>query len=278
MPRQKQVEILVVGNELLNGTTLDTNSFWLSKELVKIGFKVQEKTTVRDELPAIKSAFKNCIAKKPNWVFSIGGMGPTYDDMTVRGLSLSLGRKLKLDPTAVRMLKESYKRRANLLKRPTRKLTKASLKMAMLPRGATPIQNPVGSAPSVLVEHSGVRIVSLPGVPSEMKTIFLKQVRPMMRKDSNFVHAEEWIRIKGISESRLSPTISETYRKYGQVLYVKSHPRGFENGRSVIHVQIILTTQLKGKKKGLSILNEAAQRIEVAARRLGGSVSRIKSI
>jgi molybdopterin-biosynthesis enzyme MoeA-like protein len=137
MADQKRVEILVVGNELLNGTTLDTNSFWLSRELGRSGLRVERKTTVRDELPEISTAFRQCISRKPDWVFSIGGLGPTYDDMTVRGLALALGRRLKLDPVAVAMLKESYRRRALLLKKPVRRLGNASLKMAMIPVGET---------------------------------------------------------------------------------------------------------------------------------------------
>ena len=90
-----RAEILVVGNELLNGTTLDTNSFWLSKELAKTGVKVERKTTVRDELSAISLAFKQCISRKPDWVFSAGGLGPTYDDMTVRGPRARIGQKIE---------------------------------------------------------------------------------------------------------------------------------------------------------------------------------------
>ena len=272
-----RAEILVVGNELLNGTTLDTNSFWLSKELAKTGVKVERKTTVRDELSAISLAFKQCISRKPDWVFSVGGLGPTYDDMTVRGLALALGKRLKLDPAAVRMLKESYKRRARFFKRPVKRLGKASMKMAMIPQGAKPLHNPVGSAPAVSARFGPTRIVSLPGVPSEMKGIFLTEVVPLL-KSSSFTNAEEWIRLQGISESQLSPTISRISRKHASLLYVKSHPKGFERGQSIIQVQIILTAPMDGRKAGLEALRDATREMEIAARKLGARVSRVKSV
>jgi len=272
-----RAEILIVGNELLNGTTLDTNSFWLSKELVRTGFMVDRKTTVRDELPAISLAFKQCISRKPDWVFSVGGLGPTYDDMTVCGLALALHRRLKLDPEAVGMLRENYKERARLFKRPVKRLTKASMKMAMIPQGAKPLHNPVGSAPAILARSGQTRIVSLPGVPSEMKGIFLNAVVPLL-KNSSFTNAEEWIRLQGISESQLSPTISRISRKHDPLLYVKSHPKGFENGLSVIQVQLILITTLQERRAGLKDLNDAAREMEIASRKLGARVTRVKSI
>jgi len=277
-PRQKRAEILVVGNELLNGTTLDTNSFWISKKLVKLGFKVERKTIVRDELHAISVAFKQCLSRKPEWVFSVGGLGPTYDDMTSRGLALSLKKRLMRDANAVNMVRISYKRRSAIFKMSGRRLTKSSLKMAMIPQGTTPLQNPVGSAPAVLAKCGSTRILLLPGVPAEMKAIFLDSAVPLLRKTSNFVRAENWIKLVGISESRLSPVISRISRRYESLLYIKSHPRGFEKGESVIHVQIILTTRPDGKNAGFIAIEDASRAIEAASRKMGAKVSRTKSV
>ena len=197
MEDQKRVEIIVVGNELLNGTTLDTNSFWLCRELSSIGFKVVKRTTVRDELAVISLTFKQSISTRPHWIFSIGGLGPTYDDMTVQGLALALRKDLKLDSEAVRMLRESFRRRA-FLGRPTKRLSATSLKMARIPEGSRPLQNPVGSAPAVLISHENTRIVALPGVPSEMKAIVKKLLVSQLREDSDFIKAEDWLKIVGL--------------------------------------------------------------------------------
>jgi nicotinamide-nucleotide amidase len=275
---QERVDILVVGNELLNGTTLDTNSFWLSKELTKLGYRVDQKLTVRDDLRIISLALKQCICRKPDWIFSVGGLGPTFDDMTLHALALSIGKRLKPDPDAVSMLRDSYRRRAGAAKASVIRLTKSRMKMANIPLGAKPLRNPVGSAPAVLTKLGNTRIVSLPGVPAEMKSIFSKEVVPLLNRESTFVIAEEWIRIVGVSESKLSPVIFRVLTKFKPLLYIKSHPRGFQNGVPVIQIQLILTTAANAKKAGLERLLDATRQMELAARKLGARVSRLKSI
>lgn len=275
---QKRVEIIVVGNELLNGTTLDTNSFWLSKQCSKIGFKVERKITVRDELPEISLAFRQSISRRPDRIFSVGGLGPTYDDMTVRGLALALRRNLILDQKAVEMLRANYRRRALFFMRQTRRLSKSSLKMAMIPSGSKALPNPVGSAPAVQFTNGETKIVTLPGVPSEMKSIMIKEIIPIMRAETDFVRAEEWLKISGLSESRLSPIFTRMSKKYGDLIYIKSHPRGFENGKSVIHVQMVMTTHSIEKNAGLDKLSGATQKLGLEARKLGAEVLRLKSV
>ncbi len=268
-----------MGNELLNGTTLDTNSHWISAELTGLGVKVSRKTTIRDEMGVISATFLECLTQKPNWLFSIGGMGPTYDDMTVEGLSMALGKKLILDKRAVQMLKASYERRRKMFSVPTKRMSKASLKMAMIPEGALPLPNSVGSAAGVLATFGSTKIVCLPGVPSEMKAIFSEQVIPYIRSDaSKFVHAEEWFEAIGISESRLSYAVSRISKKFAPLIYIKSHPMGFEKVKSVIHIQLILSAKAEEREKALSSLENANEEMANAAKKLGATVKRTKSI
>jgi len=277
--RQITAEILIVGNELLNGTTLDTNSHWMSQELTKLGVMVTRKTTIRDEMNVIVSTFKECFRRKPDWIFSIGGLGPTYDDMTIEGFAKSVGKELYLDDSAVQMLKDSYERRRKMFNHPIRRMPKASLKMAMIPRGATALYNSVGSAAGVLLKVGKTQVVSLPGVPSEMKAIFTGELIPLIQPDSSkFIHAEEWLELIGTSESRLSTPVARISKKYSPLLYVKSHPMGFENGKSVIHVQLILTSDAKDKEESIIILEKAASEMITAAKKLGAIVKTIKSV
>jgi nicotinamide-nucleotide amidase len=272
-------EIIVVGNELLNGTTLDTNSHWMSEQLTGLGVKVGRKTTIRDEMNVISTTFLECFKRKPDWLFSIGGLGPTYDDMTIEGLSITLGKKLYLDKRAVEMLKISYERRRKMFNTPLRRMSKASLKMAMIPEGATALPNSVGSAAGVLASSGITKIVSLPGVPSEMKAIFSEQVVPYIKTDaSKFVHAEEWLEAVGISESRLSYAVSRISKKYAPLLYIKSHPMGFEKGKSVIHIQLILTAKAEEKERAFSTLEKASMEMYNSAKKLGAKLKRTKSI
>jgi molybdenum cofactor synthesis domain-containing protein len=278
-PKQITAEILVVGNELLNGTTLDTNSHWMSQELTKLGVKVTRKTTIRDELDVIISTFKESLGRKPGWIFSVGGLGPTYDDMTVEGLAKSVGKDLYLDDSAVQMLKDSYERRRKMFNNPIRRMPKASLKMAMIPRGATALYNSVGSAAGVLLVIGNTSIASLPGVPSEMKAIFVEELIPRIQDTSSkFINAEEWLELIGTSESRLSIPVARISKKYSPLLYVKSHPMGFENGKSIIHVQLILTSKVQDKEKSTGILEKAASEMITAAKKLGATVKTIKSV
>jgi len=279
MHEQPTSEMLVVGNELLNGTTLDTNSHWMSQELTKMGVKVNRKTTIRDELTVISKTFNECISRKPTWLFSIGGLGPTYDDMTIEGLANSAGKRLYLDRAAVQMLKESYERRRKMFNRPVRRMPKSSLKMATIPKGSTPLQNSVGSAAGVLLKVKGTTVVCFPGVPSEMKAIFTEQVVPLIKEESTqFVHAEEWLELLGTSESRLAPIVARISKKYSGLLYIKSHPMGFEKGKSLIHVQIILTVRKEDEEESLHFLEEATQILVRAAKKLGADVKRAKSV
>jgi nicotinamide-nucleotide amidase len=278
-PLQLTSEIIVVGNELLNGTTLDSNSHWMSEQLTALGVKVNRKITIRDELEVISSTFLECLKRKPDWIFSVGGLGPTYDDMTIESLSIALGRKLYLDKLAVKMLKASYARRRKMFNIPLRRMTKASLKMAMIPEEATPLPNSVGSAAGVLAKKSNTTIVSLPGVPSEMKAIFSEQVVPILKAETaKFYHAEEWLEAIGISESRLSYAVSRISQKYIPLLYIKSHPMGFEKGKSMIHIQLILTAKAEERERALIMLEKAASEMLSAAKKLGARVKRTKSV
>lgn len=271
---QMSAEILVVGNELLNGTTLDTNSFWLTEKLNDAGVMIERKTTIRDSLNVISNSFREALTRKPDWLFSIGGLGPTFDDMTIHGLSVGVHRQMTLDPKAVGMLRQSYRRRG----RPFKRLSKASLKMAMMPMGASPLLNSVGTAPGVLVEEGQTKIVALPGVPNEMKQIFLSQVLDKVKESSGYSSTERWLKITGLPESRLAPEVTRLFRLHRRYFYVKSHPSGFRMGRPVLNIQIILVSpniELASRTKTLDQISNA---LSEYARRLGASVSRTRLV
>src|ERR671919_1011750 len=105
------VEILCIGNELLSGITLNTNADWLCGEITNVGGVVRRVTVVRDDLSEISSAARESLARRPNILITTGGLGATYDDMTLEGIAAALGRKTTIDQRAVEMLKKSYARR-----------------------------------------------------------------------------------------------------------------------------------------------------------------------
>ena len=131
------IELLSIGNELLSGTIANTNAQWISSKITQAGGLVKRITTVGDNISEISAAAKESIQRSPDWLIVSGGLGPTYDDKTLRGLSTALGQELALDPEALEMLRKSYARNPA-----TRnyELNDIRLKMARIPRGSVPIQ------------------------------------------------------------------------------------------------------------------------------------------
>jgi nicotinamide-nucleotide amidase len=229
---QNSVEIISIGNELLIGQTMDTNSYWIAKRVNALGWSVQRITIVRDSLSAISGSIVEALARKPELLFTIGGLGPTYDDMTLRGLSIAIRKPLRLNYKALGAIKKKYGK----IERTT--ITSYRRKMAILPSGAEPLPNSVGTAPGVLVKARDTMVVSFPGVPQEMKAIFKASVVPILRESGASAPHEAYIMILGIIESALAPVL-EQVRKRFSTLYFKSHPMGRESGvRSLIKLHM----------------------------------------
>ena len=226
-------EIISIGNELLIGHTLDTNSNWIAKRLNGLGWTLQRVTQIRDSLEAISTEVRESLKREPKVVITLGGLGPTHDDMTMAGIARALHRPLKPNKEALRLVREHYRR---LDTKPT--LTRYRTKMATLPRGAVAVMNSVGTAPGVKIAAASTTIFSLPGVPSEMKTIFNESIIPYLKTFQTSRPTEIQIRITGIIESALAPVLDQVRRTYPG-LYFKSHPRGRETGvRPLILLQI----------------------------------------
>src|SRR4051794_1277009 len=147
------LEVLCIGTELLSGITLNTNAYWLCSEITTVGGIVTRVTVVNDDLSEISSAVKESLARKPNILITTGGLGATYDDMTLEGVATAFRKKVVLDSRAIEMLKKSYARRKLRYE-----LTESRLKMATIPEGSTPIQNPIGSAPAIMEQADGILI------------------------------------------------------------------------------------------------------------------------
>lgn len=226
------VEIISIGNELLLGNTINTNSSWIAAKVTAEGAHVTRIITVGDELGEIVKTVRDSLRRKPNYIITTGGIGPTFDDMTVRAIASALRQRMKVDPAALAMIKEKYSRRYPDKKL---KLTRSRLKMAMIPTRGIAVLNPVGTAPAVKVVQGKTEIFILPGVPDEMHAIFrITLAEAIRRKVSSTVFMEQWATVDGIMESTLAPLIDQTMRRWPNV-YIKSHARGFE-GRGVPHL------------------------------------------
>lgn len=290
------VEILCIGNELLSGITLNTNAHWICSQIEKAGGTVVRVTVVRDELDAISKAVKETLVeRKPSILVTTGGLGATYDDMTLEGVARALGSKVVLDRRAAEMLKNSYKRR-NLHYR----INKVRLKMATIPEGSTPIENPVGSAPSVTIDyhHSDAnyddddddrrkgkrtiaatatttvtKIFCVPGVPVEMKAIIKKYVLPLVRKEAaSFVSKEANYLVKGVSEGMIAPALIRIVDANPRdVVYLKTHPRGYYK-KTTPRIRVHLVCKGTDENKVGEMLEGISKQMLREIARLGGII------
>ncbi len=217
-----KVEILVIGNEILIGKFQDTNSYWMAKRIAKYGHHLSRITSIGDEKKEIAKVIKEILSRKPDLIITSGGLGPTFDDITVESIASALNLELELNSNAYNLIKKIYEKAYDkgLLK--MREMTKEREKMAYLPVGSTMLPNIIGVAPGIkLIEGKSI-IYAFPGVPSEIKKMFREYIQPILTKQkAKFV--EKHFRLKEIGESQIAPYISELQKKNPKI-WIKTHP------------------------------------------------------
>jgi nicotinamide-nucleotide amidase len=194
-------ELLTIGDEILYGQIVDTNSQWMSVELSDIGIKVIRKTTVGDVEAEILSAFAEA-EKRADIILITGGLGPTSDDLTKPCLAKYFDCEIKMHPEALEEVTEFFKSRG-------RELTEINRQQAALPVCCEKITNSMGTAPGMWFSRNGKVFVSMPGVPHEMKRMMTDIILPRLRqtfKTPSIHHTV--IRTAGIGESFLAEKIT----------------------------------------------------------------------
>ncbi len=257
--------MLAVGKELLIGRTLNTNAQWIGKRLARRGSMLAEITTVDDDLYEIGAAFKAALARSPDFLVVVGGLGPTPDDMTVRGVAGAIGKGLRRNSDAVRLIKEHYVGRGL----PDIELTPARLKMARFPAGAEPVPNRVGTAPGVRMVLGRTTVFCLPGVPAEMKSMFRMSIEPEVVKKLGRMHRRYiTMKLEGIFESALAPVIAQELTRHPGA-YIKSHPRGIREGVSRIELDVAVVgkDKVKTDEAGDAIVEEMKRKVAQAGGR-----------
>ncbi len=225
-----RVEILTIGNEILAGDVLDTNSHWLCRKLASHGVRVARMATLPDDPAAIGEALLASIGRQPALVLTCGGLGPTADDLTLAAVGGALGRPLAHDAVAYAMVQRLYARLYARGEVTTAEMTPVRTKMAVLPAGSEPLANSVGAAPGVLLTEGGTLIASLPGVPAEMKAIFEESLWPRVAAlFSGQVYAARVIRTDCWDESTMAPAVDAVAARHPQV-YVKSRAQVYGGG------------------------------------------------
>src|SRR5271157_4055573 len=262
------VSSLCVGKELLIGKTTNTNATWLGARLFGIGIMIDRMLTVTDSLGAISSGLLELLEKKPDFVIVIGGLGPTPDDMTLKGVARGLGRRVKPNAAALKLVRDHYVKTG----RGGMEMTPARRKMARLPEGSTPLPNQPGTAPGVRIEVGGSVIFCLPGVPHEMRSIYARSVHPeILRKTGRLYTTKVVMHLLGVFESTITPDIAEALRQHPSA-YIKSHPKGLKDGESHVELDMVVVgaDRAKSESECSAIAEFFAQRVG----RAGGTIIR----
>ncbi|RLG96149.1 competence damage-inducible protein A [Candidatus Bathyarchaeota archaeon] len=273
MSEGNNVEIICVGNELLIGKTVNTNAHWLAKRITVLGMKVRRITVVGDDLDEIASAVREAISRKPRFIITTGGLGPTFDDKTLEGVALGLNLRLEENEEAMRMIREKYERYYAEGRINSCEMTPHRVKMGRLPEGAKPLPNPVGTAPGVLLEHENIKMIMLPGVPEEMKSIFDESVAPMIREASgNLTFYEASLDVRNLPESELAPMLDVVMHDNPYV-YIKSHPKRSE-GTS--HLELHFSTTSDDSKVAKKRIERAILQLSEMIKKKGGAITPVK--
>jgi nicotinamide-nucleotide amidase len=195
-------EIIAIGDELLYGQIVDTNSQWISEELSKIGVRVIRRTTIGDNRNTILSAFSEA-SKRANIILITGGLGPTNDDLTKPLLAEYFGSRISLVPEALEAVKSYFTRRG-------RELTELNKLQAHLPENCIYVPNEVGTAPGMWFEEQGCHWMSMPGVPHEMKKLMTDWVIPKIKTTYQLpIIYHQVVKTVGIGESWLADLIKD---------------------------------------------------------------------
>ena len=225
--------IVAIGDELVGGFTLDTNSHWLAERLRLLGYPAKRVTQIRDR-PAeiVEQMHRELDDADVADVFCCGGLGPTPDDRTFAALADALGRPLVVWEETRARIERRVRRmhEAGLLESP--EVTEGNLRMARIPDGPKHVfKNRRGMAPGVVYEQGGKRIFVLPGVPLEMKGIFTEELEPEFLAAGSAATVRE-LRFTFAIEARFYPLMRELEESYPDVS-VGSYPN-FETKELVI--------------------------------------------
>lgn len=243
--------IFTLGTELTQGRIVNTNATFIGRRLSLLGFNVLGILTLIDDVDFISKYLSLVLREKPKVVVTTGGLGPTYDDRTLEAVAKAINRKLVLNQEAFEMIKKKYEA-VGL------ELTPERIKMAYLPEGGVPIPNPVGTAPGCWLEVEETIIISLPGVPKEMESMWVSWVEQKLKQFGPGLHiVEKLMIVVDVPESSIAPVIRSVLNQYPGV-YIKSHPEVSEVGKPVLKIYVMYSHKDEKTAKAIveNVLND----------------------
>jgi nicotinamide-nucleotide amidase len=213
------LEIITIGTELLLGEITDSNSTYIARTLRDLGIDIYRITTIGDNPKRISAAVQEAL-ERSDIIITTGGLGPTVDDPTRQAVADATGRQLVF-------MDELWDQIVNRFKSYGRQPTDNNQRQAFIPQGAIPIPNPVGSAPCFIIELDSACVISLPGVPSEMKHILQHAIIPFLKSkyhlDSQIIKATR-LHVAAVGESMVDEWIADLEDQANPTVGLLAHP------------------------------------------------------
>lgn len=195
-------EIITIGDEILIGQTIDTNSAWIAEQMYDLGIIIQRITTITDDAADIVETL-NTARKRTNLIFVTGGLGPTNDDLTKETLTKYFGTDLKLREDIAEKIKTYFKSVG-------RPVLQTNIDQAKLPVGADIIPNDLGTASGMWFSEGEFNVISMPGVPYEMKAMMGDSIIPKINERwGGNSRVKQTVMVQGIGESFLAERIKD---------------------------------------------------------------------
>ena len=244
-----KAEIIAVGTELLMGETQDTNSSWIGSRLPEVGLDLHWVTIVGDNIDELTDILARAW-ERSDVVLTMGGLGPTMDDLTRDGIAGMLGETITTDPGLKVWLEDSFARR-NMNPMPQQNLRQAGI----IP-SASSIHNSLGTAPSWWIERNGKILATMPGPPRELTNMWSTEIAPRLKEriPGNVIMSRMFKTI-GLSEAAVDEMVGELYQMPGMDFGVYAKPDG-------IYVRAIAKAQTEAEV--LSTLQAAETKIRAA--------------
>lgn len=259
--------LLAIGNELLNGDIQDQNLFTLIRRLTRLGFLVEQAAIARDDSRRIAALLYILLEQRPQVILISGGLGPTGDDLTLAALAEALELPLEEQPQARALVEAHYDRLLAQGYLAQRGPEAARRKMATLPHGATPLPNPIGTAPGVRLEHGESLLYCLPGVPAELLAIYDATIEPELQaRFARGVWVEQALIARCNDEADVAAPLREVVARHPDV-YIKSLAQPFPDAQEAglrIIAAARAATQAEGEARVAAALTDLQKTLERA--------------
>ena len=273
----KKLEIICVGKELLMGKISNMNAHWLAKRATTLGLGVDRIVTISDDIDVISSVVWEAIQRRPRFIITTGGLGPTFDDKTLEGIAKSTGRSLELSEQALKKIIERLRehiegRKSEFseqdLKRIRQRIAEYErgnyspfiLESATIPKESSVVfgQDMHSGGLGIIMELESTTLIALPGVPQQVNAIFEEWLVPLIKEAAgNVTFLETSLNLKGIWEGVLAPLIDRVMYENPHV-YLKSNVKSDTIREGI---ELYLSTTAKNQSMAENYLNTALTQI-----------------